>query len=102
MEERFRTDEIVQYKVSLVLVSSCSNIGSIRDDPYWTTRENSLELTELSSIKKISLVFLVLVSSSSNTGSIRGDPYWTSRENSLELIDIRRAFARNVESVFIA
>ena len=38
------------------LVSSCSNTGSIRDDPYWTSRENSLELIELSSINKVSLV----------------------------------------------
>jgi hypothetical protein len=31
--------------------SACSNTGSIRDDPYLTSRKNSLELTELSSIK---------------------------------------------------
>ena len=43
-------------KVSLVKVSSCSNTGSIRDDPYWTSIKNSLELIELSSIKKVSLV----------------------------------------------
>jgi hypothetical protein len=43
-------------KVSLVQVSSCSNTGSIRDDPYWTSRKNSLELIELSSINKVSLV----------------------------------------------
>jgi hypothetical protein len=43
-------------KVSLVEVSSCSNTGSIRDDPYWTSRKNSLELIELSSINKVSLV----------------------------------------------
>jgi ribosomal protein L7Ae-like RNA K-turn-binding protein len=67
-------------KVSLVYVSSCSNTGSIRDDPYWTSRENSLELIELSSINKVSLVY---VSSCSNIGSVRGDPYWASRENSL-------------------
>jgi mitogen-activated protein kinase organizer 1 len=42
----------------LVCVSSCSNTGSIRDDPYWTSRENSLELIELSSINKVSLVHL--------------------------------------------
>ena len=34
----------------------CSNTGSIRDDPYWTSRKNSLELIELSSIIKVSLV----------------------------------------------
>ena len=48
-------------------------------------RENSLELTELPSINKLSLV---LISSCSNTGSIRDDPYWTSRKNSLELIEL--------------
>ena len=40
-------------KVSSVYVSSCSNTGSIRDDPYWTSRENSLELIELSSINSL-------------------------------------------------
>jgi hypothetical protein len=34
------------------------NTGSIRDDPYWTSRENSLELIELSSINKVSLALL--------------------------------------------
>jgi hypothetical protein len=43
--------------------------------------ENSLELIEISSTNKVSLV---RVSSCSNTGSIRDDPYWTSRKNSLE------------------
>ena len=43
-------------KVSLVEVSSCSNTGSIRDDPYWTSRKNNLELIELSSINKVSFV----------------------------------------------
>jgi hypothetical protein len=38
------------------LVSSCSNTGSIRDDPYWTSRKNSLELIEISSINKVGLV----------------------------------------------
>ncbi len=28
-------------------------IGSIRDDPYWTSRKNSLELIELSSTNKV-------------------------------------------------
>ena len=50
-----------------------------------TSRKNSLELIELSSINKISLVW---VSSCSNTGSTRDDPYWTSRKNSLELIEL--------------
>ncbi len=34
-------------KVSLVYVSFCSNTRSIRDDLYWTSRKNSLELTEV-------------------------------------------------------
>ena len=45
-----------QYKVSLVWVSSSSTTGSIRDDAYWIFRKNSLELIELSSINKVSLV----------------------------------------------
>ena len=43
-------------KVSLVSVSSCINTGSIRDDAYWISGKNSLELTELSSTNKVSLV----------------------------------------------
>ena len=38
------------------LLSSWSNTGLIRDDPYWTSRKNSSELIELSSINKVSLV----------------------------------------------
>jgi hypothetical protein len=49
-------------------VFTYNNTGSIRDVPYWTSRENGLELIELSSINKVSLV-----SSCSNTGSIRVD-----------------------------
>jgi hypothetical protein len=48
--------------------------------------ENSLELIELSSINKVSLV--QVFSCMYNTGSIRDDPYWTSMENSLELIEL--------------
>ena len=39
-------------------LSSLSNTGSIRDDPYWTSRENSLELIELSNINIVSLVLV--------------------------------------------
>ena len=43
-------------RVSLLLsISFCSNTGSIRDDPYWISRKNSVELIELSSINKVSL-----------------------------------------------
>jgi hypothetical protein len=44
----YRNDRTIQYrvssinKVSLVYVSFCSNTGSVRDDPYWTSRKNSL------------------------------------------------------------
>ena len=34
----------------------CSNTRSIRDDPYWISRKNTLELIELCSINKVSLV----------------------------------------------
>ena len=80
-------NSIFEPSLSLVYVSSCSNTGSIGDDPYWTSSpENSLELIELSSINKVSLVY---VSSCSNTVSIGDDPYWTSSwENSLELIEL--------------
>ena len=37
-------------------VQTCSNTGSIKDDLHWTSRENSLELIELSSINKVSFV----------------------------------------------
>jgi hypothetical protein len=33
--------------------------GSIRDDPYWTSRKSGLELIELSSINKVSLVLIL-------------------------------------------
>ncbi len=55
LREQFRTDTIELSsinKISLVQVSSCSNTGSIKDVPYWTSRKNSLELVELSSINK--------------------------------------------------
>ena len=41
--------------LSTIYKYSCSNTGSIRDDPYWTSRRNNLELIELSSINEISL-----------------------------------------------
>ena len=43
-------------RVSLLRLSFCSNTGLIGDDPYWTSRKNSLELTEPSSINEVSLV----------------------------------------------
>ena len=38
------------------ILNYCGNTGSINDDPYWTSRKNSLELIELSSVNKVSLV----------------------------------------------
>ena len=57
-EEKLKTDRAIGLydRVSLVYITSSSNTGSIRDDPYWTSRKNSLELIELSSINKVSLV----------------------------------------------
>ena len=53
-ENRLEIVEVASInKVSLVQVSSCSNIESIRDDPYWTSRKNSLELIELSHINTV-------------------------------------------------
>ena len=43
-------------KVSLVYDSFCSNAGSIRDDPYWISRKNSLELIVKSSRNTHTLV----------------------------------------------
>ena len=43
----------------------------MRDDPYWTSRKNSLELLEVSTINAVSIVS---VSACSNTGSIRDRP----------------------------
>ena len=57
----------------------------MRNDPYWTSRKNSLELIKLSSTNKVSSV---KVSCCSDTGSIRDDPYWSSRKNSLEQIKL--------------
>ena len=45
----------------------------MRVDLCWSSRKNSLELMELCSINKVSLV---LVFFCSNTGSMREDPYW--------------------------
>ena len=37
--------------------SSSSNTGSISNDPSWTSRKNSLELIQLSSMNKVRLGF---------------------------------------------
>ena len=52
----YRKKQTSTNKVRLVWVPRFTNMGSIRDDPYWTARKNSLELIELSSINKVSLV----------------------------------------------
>jgi hypothetical protein len=50
------TSSEYQNMYSTECITFDSNTGSIRDDPYWTSRKNSLELIELSSINKVSLV----------------------------------------------
>jgi hypothetical protein len=40
----------------MITGSMKNHTRSIRGDPHWNSRENSLELTELSSINKVSLV----------------------------------------------
>ena len=40
----------------------------MRDDPYWTSGKNSLELRELSSINKVSLVLVVVTLDQLETG----------------------------------
>ena len=47
--------EIITIVSDNIYAVYCSNTGSIRDDPYCATKENSLELIELSSINKVSL-----------------------------------------------
>jgi hypothetical protein len=67
--------------------------GSIRDDPYWISKENSLELIELSSINKVSLVS---VSSCSNTGSIRDDPYTGSLGRTVSSVSVSSCMKDNL------
>jgi hypothetical protein len=38
----------------VIKVSFCSNTGPIRDDPYWTSIENIVDLIELSNTNKVS------------------------------------------------
>ena len=45
LEEQFGTDRAIQYKYSTFSLGFfCSSTGLIRDNPYWTSRKNSLEL----------------------------------------------------------
>ena len=53
-------------EVCLVQVSSCCTVSK-RDDPYWTSRKNSLDVIELSGIHKDRLV---QVSFHTNTGNV--------------------------------
>jgi hypothetical protein len=43
-----RWDVLIYILSSETYFTNCSNTGSIRDDPRWTSRENSLELIKLS------------------------------------------------------
>ena len=68
IREEYSNGVPVQQLVIINKFTTCCNTGSTRDDPYWTSLKNSLELIELSTINKVSLVS---VFSCSNTGSIR-------------------------------
>ena len=46
---------MLDLQVTHLLASRVVLPYSIRDEPYWTSRKNSLELMELSSINKVSL-----------------------------------------------
>ena len=78
------------------MISSCTNTGLKRDDPYWTFRKNSLDLIELSSLNKVSLVY---VSFCSNTGARRHDPWWPSKKNSLELVGLSSRYTETIVPV---
>ena len=69
-------------KVSLVQVSFSSFTASIRDDPYWTCRKNSLELIELSSINTVQFRFSPAVT------------HWINRRWSL--LDLKREQFRRI------
>ncbi len=47
---------VYQSRADVSLASSCSNTGSIRDYVCWTSRDNCLELIELSGISKFSFI----------------------------------------------
>ena len=52
------TEKCCINEVGLVGIYTCSsNTGSIRDDPYWTSRKNSRELIEPSSVNKVSSIY---------------------------------------------
>ena len=70
---------------NLVLYILSCELNTVSYKVKQSSTENKLEMIEISSITKVSLV---QVSSCSNTRSIRDDPYWTSKENSLELIEL--------------
>ena len=55
-ENSRRSDEKARTELFRINRDSLDFLISIRDDPYWTSGNNSLELIELSSINKVSLV----------------------------------------------
>ena len=85
----YRNRDVRYEKFPSYGIYSCSNTGSIRDDPYWTSKANSLELIELSSLNIVASV-LVQISPFRKTAwnKKRYDSYWTSRENSLKLVEL--------------
>ena len=55
--EQFRTYRIIQYEeVTYLRFLSVYYSGSIKDDLYWISGRNSLELINLSNMNKVSLV----------------------------------------------
>jgi hypothetical protein len=62
LKECFHFDCTKRHKFSPgTLISSCGNTGSISDDPYWISRENSLKLRVLSSINKVQFRFPLVI-----------------------------------------
>ena len=55
-EVHFGYQYILRLKMNWGLTQGRHLLKSIRDDSYWTSSKNSLELLELSSISKVSLV----------------------------------------------
>jgi hypothetical protein len=65
-----------------ISVCSCGIKLNHSDDPYWTSRENNLELIELFSTNKVRLVSVPSCSKIKPIGN-RPYMYWSPREKSL-------------------
>ena len=82
-------------------VSQC--LVSIRDDPYWTSRENSLEPIELSSIKCFSLLFCFIhqtyICYKNDSGRF-GAQRWLWRETLLHVEKAEENFGQEKQEEF--